>query len=68
MDADSVTELIGQIGELIRASHKDATKNDNGNEAAGVRIRKAMQDVKSLAQSVREQVLINREKKALSQK
>ena len=66
MDVESVTELIGQIGELITASHKDATKNDSGNDAAGVRIRKTMQDVKALAQSVRNQVMINREKRVLA--
>tara|TARA_A100001015_G_C15038860_1_gene738176 strand:- start:1720 stop:1923 length:204 start_codon:yes stop_codon:yes gene_type:complete len=65
MDVDDVASLIEQMGDLLKLSLTDAEKNDKGNSAAGVRVRKHMQDVKALAQTVRERVLYNREQKAL---
>ena len=45
----------GMIDELTEAL-ADAGKHDRGNSAAGTRVRKAMQSIKSAAQGVRTQV------------
>ena len=46
--------LIDQITEVITNVQEDVTKFDEkGNKAAGTRVRKAMQQIKTLAQDVR---------------
>ena len=46
--------LLDQIQEEIVAIQEDAAKfNEKGNKAAGTRVRKAMQNIKGLAQGVR---------------
>lgn len=53
MSMDSYT----QLKELIDSIEPDIRKfYDKGNKAAGTRVRKAMQDVKALAQTVRTSV------------
>jgi len=47
---------IEKIQEVLTEAHADVEKFVNGNKAAGTRIRKAMQEIKSLAQSVRVEV------------
>jgi hypothetical protein len=47
---------IEKIQEVLTEAHADVEKFANGNKAAGTRIRKAMQEIKSLAQSVRVEV------------
>jgi hypothetical protein len=52
----SVADMVqGMIDELTEAL-ADASKHDRGNSAAGTRVRKAMQNIKSAAQGVRTQV------------
>lgn len=47
-------ELFEQIASVVEAAAGDADKFYNkGNKAAGVRLRKAMQSLKTLAQDVR---------------
>ena len=47
-------ELLNEIQEVLDSVQEDATKFDEkGNKAAGTRVRKAMQQIKSLAQEVR---------------
>jgi hypothetical protein len=47
-------ELFQNIVSIIEEAGLDAEKfYDKGNKAAGVRLRKAMQDLKKLAQDVR---------------
>jgi hypothetical protein len=47
-------ELLDQIQEELVAIQEDAVKfNEKGNKAAGTRVRKAMQNIKGLAQDVR---------------
>ena len=47
-------ELFEQIASVVEAAAGDADKFYNkGNKAAGVRLRKAMQEIKKLAQDVR---------------
>jgi len=48
---EALKEKVAEIEEdLMRAEEK-------GNKAAGTRVRKAMQDVKALAQAIRKRVL-----------
>ena len=47
-------ELINSINEIVEGIQVDVTKFDEkGNKAAGTRVRKAMQQIKGLAQDVR---------------
>lgn len=49
-----VQELITQLQETLTDIQSDVEKFDTkGNKAAGTRVRKAMQSVKTLAQDVR---------------
>lgn len=49
-----MTDLLTQIQETLDSIQDDATKfNEKGNKAAGTRVRKGMQTIKSLAQDVR---------------
>jgi len=46
--------LLVTMQEELTAIQEDAAKfNENGNKAAGTRVRKSMQTIKSLAQEVR---------------
>ena len=48
---------LNQIEEILNSIKEDATKFfEKGNKAAGTRVRKAMQEVKALAQAVRTEV------------
>ncbi|WP_207423765.1 histone H1 [Desertivirga brevis] len=58
-------EKFNQIKELVAAVEADADKFYNGgNAAAGTRVRKAMQDLKTLASDIRKEVteIKNKEK------
>ncbi len=46
-----------QVSNLVTALEDDFTKfYKNGNKAAGTRVRKGMQELKNLAQSIRQEV------------
>ena len=49
-------ENVNRIQEVLNNVQTDVEKFGNGNKAAGTRIRKAMQEIKTLAQDVRTQV------------
>lgn len=50
-------EKFQKVKELVAQVEADATKfYENGNGAAGTRVRKAMQDLKVLAQEIRAEV------------
>lgn len=50
-------EKFAQVKEVIAAIEADVEKFYNaGNSAAGTRVRKAMQDLKGLAQDIRTEV------------
>jgi hypothetical protein len=50
-------QLLNQIVEVIDSIRQDAAKfEEKGNGAAGTRVRKAMQTIKTLAQDVRNHV------------
>lgn len=57
-------DLLNQITAAVDSIREDAAKfEDKGNGAAGTRVRKAMQEIKTLAQDVR--VHISESKKAV---
>lgn len=48
---------FNELKGLVIALEEDATKfYDKGNKAAGVRLRKGLQDIKGLAQALRQDV------------
>jgi len=49
------------LKRLIVEAEPDVQKAEGGNKAAGTRVRKMMQDIKSAAQEVRKKVLEGRE-------
>jgi len=48
-----IVGIIQELREIIEGSLVDAEKFDKGNKAAGVRVRKAMQESKKQAQAIR---------------
>ena len=50
-------EDYDRLRELVEATADDVHKASGGNKAAGTRVRKAMQDVKEAAQTVRKKIL-----------
>ena len=49
-----MTELLEQLQTTLDSIQEDAQKfNEKGNKAAGTRVRKGMQIIKTLAQDVR---------------
>lgn len=46
-----------RLKELVEAAADDVAKAEGGNKAAGTRVRKAMQDIKAVAQDVRKKIL-----------
>ena len=51
-----IIETLENIERQLHGAAEDAMKFDQGNNSAGTRVRKAMQNVKSLAQNVRLEV------------
>lgn len=49
-----------QLKKMVEQVAEDVAKAEGGNKAAGTRVRKAMQDIKSAAQAVRVKVLEGR--------
>lgn len=45
------------LKHLVETIADDVAKAEGGNKAAGTRVRKAMQDIKSAAQEVRKKIL-----------
>lgn len=54
-------DLYQQLQEQLESVRDDYEKGKGGNKAAGTRVRKAMQEVKNLAQSIRQEMLESRE-------
>ena len=50
-------DAYDQLVKLVEEAAEDVRKADGGNKAAGTRVRKSMQEIKSAAQSVRVSVL-----------
>jgi hypothetical protein len=49
------------LKQLVTEVEDDLNKAVGGNKAAGTRVRKKMQDIKSEAQKIRQRILENRE-------
>jgi len=49
-------EKFNQLKQVIADAEKDVIKFEAGNSAAGIRVRKAMQEAKVLAQAIRLEV------------
>ncbi len=54
-------DSLQQVEQLIASIKEDYEKGKGGNKAAGTRVRKAMQEVKNLAQQIRQEMLDSRE-------
>jgi hypothetical protein len=54
-------EAFERLKAMVVQAEEDVQKVQNGNKAAGTRLRKTMQDIKSAAQEVRVKVLETRE-------
>jgi hypothetical protein len=50
-------EEYQQLKSLVLQVEDDLAKAIGGNKAAGTRVRKAMQDIKNMAQNIRKRVL-----------
>lgn len=46
-----------QLKQLVESAADDVAKATGGNKAAGTRVRKTMQDVKDMAQTIRKKIL-----------
>ncbi|MFQ5494841.1 MAG: histone H1 [Phycisphaerae bacterium] len=57
-------EAYQRLREIVDAAADDVAKASGGNKAAGTRVRKAMQDIKEAAQTVRKQILEVRSQQA----
>ena len=49
------------LKRMVQEAEDDVMKAEGGNKAAGTRVRKKMQDIKSAAQEVRKKILESRE-------
>ncbi|MEY5031074.1 MAG: hypothetical protein RL354_105 [Planctomycetota bacterium] len=50
-------DLYETLCRLVREVEEDMKKATGGNKAAGTRVRKSMQDIKDVAQQIRQRVL-----------
>ena len=50
-------DLYDTLCRLVREAEEDMKKATGGNKAAGTRVRKSMQDIKDVAQQIRQRVL-----------
>jgi hypothetical protein len=53
---NNVIKLLQKMGDQFNSVETDAEKFVEGNNSAGTRLRKAMQNIKSIAQEVRVEV------------
>ncbi len=54
-------DLLEQMAQMLESIREDYGKAKGGNKAAGTRVRKTMQDVKKLAQEIRQEMLESRD-------
>jgi len=52
-----MSQNFEQLVQAVNAARADIEKAETGNKAATSRVRKAMQDVKNLAQEIRKEML-----------
>jgi len=56
-----MSQNFDSLAALVDATRHDIEKAESGNKAACTRVRKAMQDMKNLAQEIRKEMLENRD-------
>ena len=56
MEDNPIYQSYSRLERIITESMLDASKFINGNNSAGTRVRKAMQEVKKIAQNIRTEV------------
>lgn len=56
-----MSQNFDSLAALVDATRADVEKAEAGNKAACTRVRKAMQDMKNLAQEIRKEMLENRD-------
>ncbi|MEY3195267.1 MAG: Histone H1-like protein Hc1 [Bacteroidota bacterium] len=56
-----MNKILDEIKQKVAEAEADVAKFVSGNAAAGSRVRKAMQELKDLAQTVRKEVLETKE-------
>ncbi len=54
-------DSLQQLEQHLASIREDYQKAKGGNKAASTRVRKVMQDIKNLAQQIRQEMLENRE-------
>ncbi|MEZ6317341.1 MAG: hypothetical protein R3B49_01115 [Phycisphaerales bacterium] len=54
-------DLLDKMQALVESCREDYNKAKGGNKAAGTRVRKAMQDIKNMAQDIRKEMLDTRD-------
>ena len=52
-----MTQNFDKLGQVFESTKEDMAKAEAGNKAACARVRKAMQDIKNLAQEIRKEML-----------
>jgi hypothetical protein len=52
-----MSDSFHRLAAMIEAARADFEKAETGNKAATARVRKAMQDIKNLAQDIRKEML-----------
>ncbi|MEY4773429.1 MAG: hypothetical protein RIT40_464 [Planctomycetota bacterium] len=56
-----MSQNYDRLVQAVEACREDVSKADAGNKAATARVRKAMQDIKNLAQELRKEMLEKRD-------
>ena len=56
MEDNPIYESYSRLEQIVVDSMLDASKFVNGNNSAGTRVRKVMQEVKKIAQNIRTEV------------
>jgi uncharacterized protein YukE len=60
-EAKTMSQNYDRLVSAVQAVREDFEKADAGNKAATSRVRKAMQDIKNIAQDIRKEMLEKRD-------
>lgn len=63
-----ILPILSEITQEVLATEKDARKFDNGNTAAGIRVRKKMQEIKALTKLARKEIQSTRKERKYAKK
>lgn len=65
---ESVMEEYEKLKQMVEQAGDDVMKAIGGNNAAGTRVRKSMQDIRNMAQEIRKKILDLRKAKVEDEK